>query len=143
MNYLLDTCVISEYIKKKPNQQVIDWLDAQTETSLLVSILTIAELKKGILKIKYSQPSPYQKLTKWLQTIEDRFNQRILPLSNDILDTWATICGESEAKGQKLPIMDSLILATAYQYNLTIVTRNLGDFNFPPIQAFSPWDLTN
>jgi predicted nucleic acid-binding protein len=75
-----------------------------------------------------------------LNQIEQRFTERILPLSNNILDVWANHCGESEAKGKKLPIIDSLIAATAYQYNLIIVTRNIKDFNFTSIKVFSPWE---
>jgi hypothetical protein len=141
MSYLLDTCVLSEYAKKRPNQQVIQWLDDQDEASLFISILTIAELKKGIIKIKNSQPPRYHKLTLWLETIEQKFNERILPLTNNILNIWAQTCGESEAKGNKLPIMDSLIAATAYEHNLIIITRNLSDFNFSSIKVVSPWDL--
>ena len=59
----------------------------------------------------------------------------------NILDIWAKTCGESEAKGNKLPIMDSLIAATAYEHDLTIVTRNIGDFNFSSVKVFSPWNL--
>ncbi len=140
MNYLLDTCILSEYVKKKPNFQVIQWLDEQNEDSLFISILTIAELKKGIIKIKKSQASRYQKLNNWLLKIEKRFSDRILPLNKNILDTWATICGESEAIGKKLPIMDSLIASTATQHNLIIVTRNIDDFKFSSNQLFNPWD---
>lgn len=140
MNYLLDTCVLSEYVKKKPNFQVIQWLDEQNEDSLFISILTIAELKKGIIKIKKSQASRYQKLNNWLLKIEQRFAGRILPLNKNILDTWAKICGESEASGKKLPIMDSLIASTATQHNLIIVTRNIDDFKFSSNQLFNPWD---
>ena len=61
MSFLIaiDTCVISEYAKKKPNQQVIQWLDEQKESSLFISILTIAELKKGIIKIEKHQLLQY------------------------------------------------------------------------------------
>ncbi len=55
--------------------------------------------------------------------------------------TWAKISGESEAKGTKLPIMDSLILATAYEHQLVIVTRNISDFTSSEVQVFSPWEL--
>jgi predicted nucleic acid-binding protein len=140
MNYLLDTCILSEYVKKKPNEQVIKWLDDQDKARFFISILTIAELKKGIIKMKDSQPSRYHKLEKWLNTIEQEFAERILPLNKNIFDIWAKHCGESEAKGQTLPIMDSLIAATAYEYNLIIVTRNVKDFNFSSIKVFSPWD---
>jgi predicted nucleic acid-binding protein len=140
MTYLLDTCVISEYVKKQPNQQVINWIDAQEESSLFISIITIAEIKKGIVRIEKSQPSRYQKLEKWLQKIEQRFTNRILPLNENILDTWAKICGQSEAQGKKLPIMYSLIAATASENNLIIVTRNFSDFAFSSVNVFSPWD---
>jgi len=56
MKYLLDTCVLSEYVKKQPNTVVINWLDQQKEEDLLISILSIGELKKGIIKLEQSQP---------------------------------------------------------------------------------------
>ncbi|MDB9394836.1 type II toxin-antitoxin system VapC family toxin [Microcystis aeruginosa] len=140
MKYLLDTCVLSEYVKKKPNDRVINWVDNQDELTLFVSILSIAELKKGIIRIKNSQPSRYKKLWNWFQKLEKRFANRILPLTEDILNTWAVICGQSEAEGKKLPIIDSLIAATAYEHDLIIVTRNITDFTFSSVRIFSPWD---
>ncbi|MBE9056745.1 type II toxin-antitoxin system VapC family toxin [Sphaerospermopsis sp. LEGE 08334] len=140
MTYLLDTCVISEYVKKQPCERVINWIDVQEESSLFISIITIAEIKKGVVRIEKSQPSRYQKLEKWLQKLEQRFANRILPLNENILDTWAKICGKSEAEGKKLPIMDSLIAATASENNLIIVTRNISDFGFSSVNVFSPWD---
>lgn len=142
MNYLLDTCVLCEYVKKKPNERVIQWLDEQQEASLFISVLSIGEIKKGIIKIQYQQPQRYQKLTVWLQTVELRFSKRIINLDYNIVNCWAKICGQSEAKGQKLPIMDSLIAATAYKQNLIIVTRNVTDFQFSSVQVFSPWDFS-
>ncbi|HLP87401.1 MAG TPA: type II toxin-antitoxin system VapC family toxin [Nostocaceae cyanobacterium] len=107
---------------------------------MFISIITIAEIKKGIVRIEKSQPSRYQKLQKWLQTLEQRFTNRILPLNENILDAWAKICGQSEAEGKKPPIMDSLIAATASENNLIIVTRNISDFAFSSVNVFSPWD---
>jgi predicted nucleic acid-binding protein len=141
VNYLLDTCVLSEYTKKNSNSQVIDWLDEQEETGLFISILSIAEIRKGIIRIKDSQPSRYNKLSTWLEKLQTRFIDRIIPLNEKTLNSWAVICGQSEAKGIKLPIIDSLIAATAYEYQLTIVTRNVADFNFSTVKVFSPWDL--
>jgi len=141
VSYLLDTCVLSEYTKKNPNSQVIDWLDEQEETGLFISILSIAEIRKGIIRIKDSQPNRYNKLSTWLEKLQTRFIDRIIPLNEKTLNSWAVICGRSEAKGIKLPIIDSLIAATAYEYQLTIVTRNVADFNFSTVKVFSPWDL--
>ena len=141
MSYLLDTCVLSEYTKKNPNSQVIDWLEGQEEVGLFISILSIAEIRKGIIRITDSQPDRANKLRIWVEKLQTRFIDRILPLDEKILNSWAVICGKSEAKGVKLTIMDSLIAATAYEYQLTIVTRNVTDFNFSTVKVFSPWDL--
>jgi predicted nucleic acid-binding protein len=101
VKYLLDTCVLSEYVKKKPNHQVIDWVDNQDELSLFVSILSVAELKKGIIRIKKSQPSRYKKLNNWLQKLEQRFVNRILP-KNMKINTWADICGQIIPHGNQV-----------------------------------------
>jgi hypothetical protein len=105
MSYLLDTCVLSEYVKKKPNEKVIQWLDEQEEASLFISLLSIGEIKKGIIKIEKKQPQRYQKLNRWLQKVELRFSGRIIDLDREIMNTWAILCGQCEAKGQKLPII--------------------------------------
>ena len=140
MKYLLDTCVLSEYVKKNHNYQVINWLDNREETSLFISILSIAELKKGIMRIQNSQPNRYQKLWNWLQKLEQRFASRILFLDEKTLNTWAVICGRSEAEGKKLPIIDSLIAATAYENEMIIVTRNVSDFAFSSVRVLNPWE---
>ncbi len=84
MSYLLDTCVLSEYVKKKPNETVIQWLDEQEEASLFISLLSIGEIKKGIIKIEKKQPQRYQKLNRWLQKVESRFLGRIIDLDREI-----------------------------------------------------------
>jgi predicted nucleic acid-binding protein len=140
MNYLLDTCVISEYIKKQPNNKVIDWLDEQPETSIFISILTIGELKKGVIKIKNTNLNRYNKLWQWIIQVETRFQDRILPLNQNVINIWAEMCGENEAKGKKLPVMDSLIASTAIEFDLIIVTRNIDDFDSFSVKTFNPWD---
>jgi len=77
MKYLSDTCTLSEYVKKKPNPKVIDWLDNQDEDQLFVTIITIAELRKGISKLKISNPNCYQKLNNWLFILEKRFTENL------------------------------------------------------------------
>lgn len=140
MRLLLDTCVISEYIKSKPNQIVIDWLDQQNETELFISIISIAEIQKGIFKIQDSQPQRALQLNAWLFSLEEQFSGRILEINSQVLKMWAEINGISEAKGKKLPIIDSLIAATAAIHKATIVTRNTQDFQFISISTLNPWD---
>ncbi|MGI9301969.1 MAG: type II toxin-antitoxin system VapC family toxin [Gammaproteobacteria bacterium] len=131
--YLLDTPVVSEYLKKKPSKKVIDWLDEQDEHSLLISCLTIAELKKGYYKLQSKAASVgekkrAEKVSTWIQTFEKRFQDRIVQIDAELLELWAIICGRREAEGKKLPVVDSLLVATAQTHGLVVVTRNVTDF---------------
>lgn len=133
MKYLLDTVVVSEYIRRKPVQSVIDWLDQQDEQDLFLSVLTIAELKKGAYKLANGKPESgnqerARKILDWIQTLEQRFQGRILAVDSEVLSAWATMCGAAEAEGRKLPVIDSLLAATAKWHSLSIVTRNVDDF---------------
>ena len=140
MSWLLDTCALSEYAKKSPATQVIAWLDEQDEVSIYLSVITIGEIEKGILKLRNADPRRSQKLTAWLGKVEQRFAGRILPLDTAALHVWAQISSRTELVGQPLPVMDSLLMATAQCHGLTIVTRNVQDFALYP-QVFNPWVL--
>lgn len=133
MMYLLDTSVISEYIKKQPSQKVIDWLDDQDERRFYISCLTIAELKKGYYKLKQKNSSRgnderVKKIQMWIEKVEERFQDRTVHIDMNLLDTWANLCGSSEAEGKTLPVLDSLLVATARIHDMVVVTRNVADF---------------
>jgi len=140
MSWLVDTCVLSEYAKKSPAQEVIAWLDEQDETSLFISVISLGEIEKGILKLRSSDPRRSQKLTAWLSKVEQRFAGRILPLDATALHVWAQIVAHAESLGQPLPVMDSLIMSTAQSHGLTVVTRNVQDFALYP-RVFNPWGM--
>lgn len=140
MSWLLDTCALSEYAKKAPAPEVIAWLDEQDEASLFISVISLGEIEKGILKLRASDRRRSQKLTAWLGKVEQRFAGRILPLDAAALHIWAQIAARSEQTGQPLPVMDGLIMATAQCHGLTVVTRNVQDFAVYP-QIFNPWAL--
>ena len=140
MSWLLDTCALSEYARKAPEPKVIAWLDEQDEASLYISVITLGEIEKGILKLRKADPRRSQKLTAWLGKVEQRFAGRILPLDAAALHVWAQIAARSELAGQPLPVMDGLIMATAQCHGLTVVTRNVQDFAAYP-QIFNPWAL--
>lgn len=131
--YLLDTVVISEYLRKKPSQEVIDWLDERPMHTLYLSILTIAELNKGYYKLQIKAVSEDDKkraerIKHWIEKIERRFIDNIISMDAATLITWSELCGRSEADGKKLPVINSLLTATALSHNLTLVTRNVTDF---------------
>ena len=140
MSWLLDTCVLSEYARKAPAPQVIAWLDEQAEESLFISVISLGEIEKGILKLAATDPRRSQKLTAWLGQVEQRFTGRILPLAGAELRVWAQIASRAELAGQPLPLLDALLMATAQCHGLTIVTRNEKDFT-PAPQLFNPWTL--
>jgi predicted nucleic acid-binding protein len=148
MSWLLDTCALSEYAKKAPAPEVITWLDEQDEASLYISVISLGEIEKGILKLRASDRRRSQKLTAWLGKVEQRFAGRTLPLDAAALHAWAQIAAShgdflrshSELAGQPLPVMDGLIMATAQCHGLTVITRNVQDFAAYP-QVFNPWAL--
>lgn len=140
MSWLLDTCALSEYVRKTPAPAVIRWLDEQDESSLFISVISLGEIEKGILKLRASDPRRSQKLTAWLGKVEQRFSERILPLDTAALHVWAQIAATAELAGQPLPVMDGLLMATAQCHGLTVVTRNVQDFTLYP-QVFNPWAL--
>ena len=140
MSWPLDTCALSAYAKKAPAPEVIAWLAEQDEASLFISVITLGEIEKGILKLRKTDPRRSQKLTAWLGKVEQRFAGRILPLDAAALHVWAQIAAHAELAGQPLPVMDGLLMATAQCHGLTMVTRNVQDFA-PYPQVFNPWAL--
>ncbi|MDO9100888.1 MAG: type II toxin-antitoxin system VapC family toxin [Candidatus Nitrotoga sp.] len=140
MSWLLDTCALSEYAKKAPAPKVIAWLDEQDETSLFISVITLGEIEKGILKLRASDPHRSQKLTAWLGKLEQRFAGRILPLNAAALHVWAQITSHSELAEKPVPVMDALLMATAQCHGFTVVTRKVQDLAMYP-QVFNPWAL--
>lgn len=146
MNYLVDTCVISEYLKKQPSSRVINWLDAQDERTLYLSSVTIAEIKKGYFKLLNKEETPEnknkaKKIRRWIQQLEQRFTSRLIGVDAEVLTEWAQLCGQAEALGNNLPVMDSLLAATASVHGMILATRNIADFERceSAIDIFNPF----
>ncbi len=135
--YLLDTCLLSELIRKEPNQGVMDWIKDKEESSLFLSVLTIGELRKGIVKLK---PSTKKKeLTLWFAELESRFKDRIIPIDIQISLKWGEIQTNLEVNRNSMPTIDSLIASTALCKNLIIVTRNGKDMKQSHVEILNPW----
>ncbi|QJC50894.1 type II toxin-antitoxin system VapC family toxin [Paenibacillus albicereus] len=138
MNYLLDTNVISELVKKEPDSGVLRWIDERDESTLFLSVITFGELQKGVSKL--SDKNRAQRLQAWIdQDLSSRFDGRVLPLDLDTLLVWGNIQGLSERNETPLPVMDSLIAATAIAHRLTVVTRNVHDLERCKASVFNPW----
>ena len=139
MKYLLDTCLISELVKKEPNPAVLAWLDVQDEQSLFLSVLNLGELQKGVNKLV--DGAKKDALDAWLRhDLVERFNNRILPVDQETALYWGRLQGGAEQKGEKLPVMDSLIAATAAVHSMLVVTRNTKDLERCGAQVCNPWE---
>ena len=137
MNYLLDTCIVSELVKPDPNQKVIDWLSGTLNERLFLSVVTIGEIRKGLTKLPASKKK--NQLTNWLNTLLENYQDRIYSINLTVAENWGVIQGRAENKGTPLASVDSLIAAVAYTYNLIIVTRNENDFVASHVPIFNPW----
>lgn len=140
MNYLLDTCVLSELIKREPQVSVVNWVNSVREQTCFISVLTVGEIQKGVSKLPESPKK--RVLQNWLNLdLQQRFEGRILELTVEILIKWGQILGNLEKAGVKLPVIDSLIAATALTNSLTVVTRNVQDIERFGAIIFNPWKL--
>ena len=138
MKYLLDTCLISELVKKEPNSAVVNWLDEQDEQKLFLSVLNLGELQKGISKLPDSTKK--DELQAWVTLdLLERFTGRILEIDLETALCWGRLQGEAEQAGEKLPVMDSLIAATAAAHGLVVVTRNVRDIERCGVRVCNPW----
>ena len=138
MSFLLDTSVISELVKPAPDDHVIEWLKRTDEALLYLSVLTIGEIEKGIAKLPAS--SRREKLETWVRRdLADRFHERLLAIDATVAATWGRLAGEAEARGEPLPVIDGLIVATSLTHDLTVATRNIGDFERCGARCFNPW----
>jgi predicted nucleic acid-binding protein len=138
MSYLLDTCVLSELRKPAPDRNVAIWIQQVDESRLYLSVIVLGEIQKGIAKLDDSKKK--HSLQLWLeQSLQERFAGRILPVDSSVALEWGILQGSSARSGHPVPVIDSLIAATAIRHNLTLVTRNTADFELMPVKLVNPW----
>ena len=139
MNYLLDTCVISELVKPKPDSRVTQWVRSQDEENLFLSVITIGEIQKGISKLPNGR-NKKQQLQNWLSNeLRERFTDRILEITVGVAHVWGQILGVCEKKGVSLPAIDSLIASQGIFHKMTVVTRNISDMEPSGASLYNPW----
>ena len=139
MSFLLDTSVVSELVRKSPHLPVLKWIGEQDETSLYLSVVTIGEIEKGIARLPAS--ARRSRLQSWVRRdLIGRFGERLLAVDIRAATRWGTLTGESERRGVPLPVIDSLIAATALVHGFAVVTRNVTDFERCGVACVNPWD---
>ncbi len=138
MSFLLDTNVVSEWTKPRPNAGVIEWLEQVEEDEVFLSVVTFAELRHGIERLPAG--SRRRRLDEWLrQDLPLRFDARIVGVDGAIADEWGRLVARREARGRPIHAMDALIAATAQVHDLTLVTRNTADFQASVKSLLNPW----
>jgi predicted nucleic acid-binding protein len=138
--FLLDTNVLSELVKTKPEPRVTGWIDAIDESLLYLSVLTLGEIRKGIASLPH--PARRVSLEAWLDgDLVIRFSGRILPIDRAVADRWGRIAGSAAAQKSPLLVIDGLLAATALQHDLTLVTRDDKHIGTTGVPIFNPWEL--
>lgn len=138
MNFLLDTNVVSEWTKPRPDSGVVDWLAQIDEDTVFLSVVTFAELRHGIERLPASKRR--KQLDEWLRgDLPLRFEQRILQVDGAVADEWGRLVARRDALGRPIHAMDALIAATAQVHALTLVTRNAADFEASVESVVNPW----
>lgn len=139
MSFLLDTNVVSEWIKPRPNPSVIDWVAAVDEDRAYLSVITLTELRYGVERMPSGQRR--KRLSDWLEEeLPLRFEGRILAVDANIADLCGKMIASSEIGGRRLEAMDAFIAATAQCHRLTLVTRNIADFELVLKNILNPWN---
>jgi predicted nucleic acid-binding protein len=137
VNFLLDTNVVSEWVKPRPNPGLIGWTESADEDRIFLSVVSVAELRYGVERMAAGKRR--SRLEQWLQhELPLRFEGRILPVDTTVAEAWGRTVSRSEAAGRPIGAMDALLAATAETHQLTLVTRNVSDF--PLLKTvLNPW----
>jgi predicted nucleic acid-binding protein len=137
--FLLDTNCISEVVRLTPDARVMAWIEAVEESLLYLSVLTMGEIRKGLAALP--QGKRRSRLETWLEVeLQARFSGRILSIDAAVADRWGLLAPSAKTKGNPLSTIDGLLAATAIHHNLTIVSRNVGDFRNTQVPVVNPWE---
>ncbi len=137
MSYLLDTCVVSELSRRRPDPGVITWMSEADVYSLHLSAMTIGELRRGTLRLPVGKRRTA--LVGWSEKLRQSFSGRVIPIDESVALRWAEIAARAERGGRPGSLADGLIAATALDRGLTLITRNVTDFEPFGVSFLNPW----
>jgi len=135
VSYLLDTNVLSELVRPRPNGSVVEWVGAVPDPALHLSALSLGEIRKGVELLRNGPRK--ERLRLWLeQDLPQWFGDRLLAVTVQVADRWGRLLAQV---ARPVPAIDSLLAATALHHGLPVVTRNVSDFRFPGLEVVDPW----
>jgi toxin FitB len=134
--WLIDTNVLSETLRPQPDERVMDWLAEVDAQKCYISVLTLGELRKGVLKLPTGRQR--ERLTHWMDnTLAQWFGERVVAIDLSVSAHWAQLLAQA---GRPIPAIDSLLAASAVAKGLVVATRNVRDFELPGVTVFNPWE---
>jgi toxin FitB len=138
MQWLLDTNILSELRRPKPESKVVDFVAKQPLESIHISVVTLAEIRFGIEVLP--DVTRRSELNDWLtHKVRPMFEQRVLPITEDVMLKWRLLVEEGRKIGHTFSQPDLIIAATAQHYDLTIVSRDTSEFEKARVTVFNPW----
>lgn len=138
MSFLLDTNVVSELAKRDLSPNVAQFIRTKPQNEFFISVITIAEIRCGVALLPTGKRR--DALGAWLGTdLPQRFDGRIIDVAHDIALAWGDLMAWSRRNGANLEPMDGLIAATSRMRDLTLVTRNIRDFDRLGLRLLDPW----
>ena len=138
--FLLDTNLIPELVRPKPEPRVTAWIQAADESLLHLSVLCLGEIRKGVAGLPPGKRR--SQLETWLDVeLRARFAGKILAIDSEIADRWGVLAADAKRTGVALSAIDGLLAATALHHNLTIVSRNVADFAGTRVPVLNPWEV--
>lgn len=142
MTFLLDTNVVSEWVKPQPNPKVVAWLSDVDEDRVFLSVASLAEIRRRIELMPAGRRRDL--LVSWLtEDLPLRFDGRLLDIDGRIAEAWGVVMALRQKSGRNIGILDAFFAATAKVYQLTLVTRNVSDFQSLGITLLNPWEPPN
>lgn len=138
MSFLLDTNVVSEWVKPQPNPHVVAWLAGVDEDRVFLSVASLAEIRQGIELLPLGKRR--DRLFGWLTgDLIARFEGRILDIDRRISEAWGIVMARGQKAGLIVHVMDAFFAATAEVHELTLVTRNVQHFLKLGTRLLNPW----
>ena len=137
MNFLLDTCAISECRKRHPSTSFLKWFNGCDERMLYLSSITLGELRFGIDLLEGGKQK--NDLLTWYAQLNMSYQGHILSPSVTICERWGALRAERKKSGLPLSMADGLIAATALDQSMAVVTRNIKDFQGLGVELINPW----
>jgi predicted nucleic acid-binding protein len=134
MTYLLDTNVVSEIQRRRPDQRVANWMENTDPATLHISVMTLGEIAKGVARLAKRDSTQAAVFQKWLDATRRQFVDRVIPVDSEIAEIW----GRLNAK-RPLPVIDGLLAATALVRKMIFVTRDTRDIADTGVRTINPW----